>query len=48
MEQAAQRSNGCSIPGGIHDQVAWGPGQSDVLPDVIVSNLSQGTGVGTR
>ena len=25
LEQAAQRSCGCSIPGGVQDQVGWGP-----------------------
>ena len=31
MEQAAQRGCGCSIPGGVQDQVGWGPGQPHLV-----------------
>ena len=31
LAQAAQRSCGCPIPEGAQGQVAWGPGQSDIL-----------------
>ena len=27
LQQAAQRGCGCPIPGGVQDQVGWGPGQ---------------------
>ena len=31
LGQAAQRSFGCPIPGGIEGQVGWGPGQTDLV-----------------
>ena len=31
LAQAAQRSCGCPIPGGIQGQVGWGFGQPDLL-----------------
>ena len=31
LAQAAQRSCGCSIPGGIQSQVGWDPGQPNLV-----------------
>ena len=31
LAQAAQRSCGCPIPGGIQGQARWGPGQPELL-----------------
>ena len=31
LEQAAQRSCGCPIPGNTQGQVGWGPGQPELL-----------------
>ena len=31
LEQAAQRGCGCSILGGVQDQVGWGPGQPGLV-----------------
>ena len=33
LEQAAQRSCGCPVPGGVQGQVGWGPGQSGLVLD---------------
>jgi len=33
LEQSALRGCGCSIPGGVQDQVGWGPGQLGLVPD---------------
>lgn len=30
LEQAAQRSCGCPIPGDVQEEVRWGPGQPDL------------------
>lgn len=30
VEQAAQRASGCSIPGGIQNQIGWGLGKLDL------------------
>ena len=32
LKQAAQRGSGCSIPGGVQDQVGWGTGQPGLVP----------------
>jgi len=40
LAQVAQRSCGCPIPGGIQDQVVWGPGQ----PDPVGGNPAYGMG----
>jgi len=32
LEQPAQRSYGCPIPGGVQGQVGWGPGQPELIP----------------
>jgi len=31
LAQAAQRSCGCPIPGGVLSQVGWGPGQPELV-----------------
>ena len=31
LEQAAQRGCGYPIPGGVHSQVGWGPGQPGLV-----------------
>lgn len=36
LEQPAQRTCGCPVPGGVHGQVGWGPGQSRVVLDMEV------------
>ena len=43
LEQVAQRSGGCPITGGMQDQFAGSPGQSDL----VVVNTAQGRGVET-
>ena len=35
-EQAAKRGCGCSVPGGVQDQVGWGPGQPGLVSDLEV------------
>jgi len=47
LEQPIQRGCGCSIPGGVQDQVGWNPGQPGLVPDVEVGGLACGRGVGT-
>ena len=44
LEQAAQRSCGCPIPGGVQGQDGWGTGQ----PDLLADNSVYGRGVGSR
>ena len=41
LEQAAQRGCGCPIPGGVQDQVGWGPGQPGVVNGVADSRSSR-------
>lgn len=36
LEQPAQRGCGCSISGGVQDQVGWGPEQPGLVPDLEV------------
>ena len=36
LEQAAQRDCGCSVPGGVQDQIVWGHGQPGLVPDLKV------------
>jgi len=48
MAQAAQGSGGCPFPGAVQGQVGLGPGQPDLVPDLVVDNLARGRGVGTR
>ena len=45
-EQAAQRGCGCPIPGGVQDQVGWGPGQPGLVLNVEIGVLACGGGVG--
>ena len=48
LEQAAQRSCRCPVPGGVHGQVGWGPEQPDLMLDLAVGNSVNGKGAGTR
>jgi len=41
LAQAAQRSCGCPIPGGVQGQAGWVPGQ----PDLEVGNPAYGGGL---
>jgi len=34
-----ERGCGCSVPGGVQDQVGWGPQQSGLVPDLEVGGL---------
>ena len=43
LEKAAQRSCGCPIPGGVQEQVGWGPGQPGVMPELVAGRV-----IGTR
>ena len=38
LAQAAQRGCGCSIHGGVQDQVGWGPGHPGLEPDLEVGS----------
>ena len=42
LEQTAQRGCRCSIPGGVQDQIGWGPGQRGVVPDLEVGSPACG------
>ncbi|GAB0182869.1 cAMP-dependent protein kinase inhibitor alpha [Grus japonensis] len=44
LEQVAQRSCGCPLPGSVQDQVGWGFGQRGLVEGVP----AHGRGVGTR
>ena len=44
LGQVAQRGCGCSVPGCVQDQVAWGPGKLDLVPDLEVAGPACGTG----
>ena len=44
LEQVAQRSCGCPLPGSVQGQVGWGFGELDVVEGVP----GHGRGVGTR
>ena len=44
LEQVAQRSCGCPIPGSVQSQVGWGFEQ----PDLAEGVRAHGRGVGTR
>lgn len=41
LQQAAQRSHGCSIPGEIQSQGGWDPWQ----PELVSSNSAHGRGL---
>jgi len=47
LAKAAQGSSGCPIPGGVQDQVGWGPGQSDLVLDLEVGSPACGRRIGT-
>ena len=38
LEQVDQRGCGCPIPGGVYDQVGWGPEQSGLVFDLAIGN----------
>jgi len=44
LEQAAQRSCGCLVPGGVQGQVGWGPGQPALVLNVEVGGPACGGG----
>jgi len=46
LKQTAERGCVCPIPGGVQDQVGWGPGQSDLVLDLEVGSPACGRGVG--
>ena len=48
LEQVVQRGCGWPVPGGVQGQVGWGPGQSDLMPDLVVDNSVFGMEVETR
>ena len=48
LEQAAQRNCGCSIPGGVQNQVGWGPGQPVLVPNLKAGGLAGGKSIGTQ
>ena len=39
---------GCSILGGVQDQVGWGPGQPGLVPGLEVGGPACGRGAGTQ
>ena len=47
LEQAAQGGCGCPLPGGVQDQVEWGPGQPGLVPDMKVDGPACGREAGT-
>lgn len=47
LAQAAQRGCGCSVLGGVQDQVGWVPGKPGLVPDLEVGGPACGRGVGT-
>lgn len=47
LEQVAQRCYECAIPGGVQSQFGWGPGQSNLVLDLVVDNPASGRGIGT-
>jgi len=44
VKQVAQKDCGCPIPGGVQDQVGWGPGQ----PHLMSANPIHGQEIGTK
>ena len=48
LAQAAQRSCGCPIPGGVQDQAGWGPREPDLMPYLVVGNSAHGRSFGSR
>ena len=47
LEQAAQRGSGCSVPGGVQDQVGQSPGQYGLVPNLEVGGPACDSWVGT-
>jgi len=47
LEQIAQRGCGCAVLGAAQGQVGWGPGQSDLVLDLVTGNPACGRGGGT-
>jgi len=47
LKQAARECCGCFVPGGVQDQVGWGPGQPGLVPHLEVGGPACGRGVGT-
>jgi len=45
LDQAVQRGYGCPVPGGVQDQVGWGPGQPGLVLNVEVGGPACGRGV---
>jgi len=45
LERAAQRGCGCPIPGGVQDQVGWGPGQPGLVLNVEIGGPAYGRGL---
>lgn len=48
LERASWGSCGCPIPGNAQGRVGWGPGLTDLVPDLVISNPVQGREVGTK
>ena len=46
LEQAAHRSCGCPVSGGVQGQVGWGPGQPGLGLNVEAGGPTCGRGVG--
>ena len=46
LEQAAQRGCGCSLTGGVHDQVGWDPGHPGLVLVMEVGGNACSRGVG--
>jgi len=46
LEQTAWRGCGCSVPGGVQDQVGWSPGQPRLVPDLEGGGSACSRGVG--
>jgi len=47
LTQVARRSYGCPTLGGVQGQHGCGPGQPDLVPDLVVGNLDCSRGIGT-
>jgi len=45
LAQTAQRGCGCPIPEGVQDQVGWGLGKPDLVPDVESGGPAFGRGL---
>ena len=47
LEQVTQSGCGCPISGSVQDQVGWGPGQSDLVLDLVAGIPACSREVGT-